>query len=516
MKNKVQLITYVDRLSGGGLGDLKRMLEGSLAGLFGGVHLLPFFDPIDGSDAGFDPIDHTSVDTRLGTWNDVRELSGIVNVMADVIVNHMSDASPQFLDYSRLGTDSSFNGLFLTLDRVFPGGATEQDLLTIYRPRPGLPLRYTALANGEHRILWSTFTPQQIDIDVEHATGRRYLESILDRLSTSGVSMVRLDAVGYAIKRAGTSCFMTPETFAFIERFADSARSRGMEVLVEVHSHYSKQIDIADRVDWVYDFALPPLLLHAFTFGTAEPLKHWIEIRPNNSLIVLDTHDGIGIVDIGADATDRDGRPGLVPPGELDQLVESIHANSRGESRQATGSAASNLDLYQVNCTYYDALARDDLAYLLARAVQLFLPGIPQIYYVGLLAGGNDMTLLAESGVGRDINRHRYAPGEAEGELERPVVRELLALIRRRNECRAFMGCFRSDACAGESLSLRWSHGNDEAHLAVNFQTLDYELSFSLDGVVQVVRFDLAPPESARRRIALAAAAMGDSAIEAH
>lgn len=499
MKNKVQLITYVDRLSGGDLADLKRLLEGPLGGVFGGVHLLPFFDPIDGADAGFDPIDHTSVDARLGTWDDVREISGLMSVMADVIVNHMSDASPQFLDYSRLGRESSFNGLFLTLDRVFPAGASERDLLDIYRPRPGLPLRYTTLANGEHRILWSTFTPQQIDIDVEHPTGRQYLESILERLSASGVNMVRLDAVGYAIKRAGTSCFMTPETFEFIERFAASARARGMEVLVEVHSHYSKQIEIADRVDWVYDFALPPLLLHAFTFGTAEPLKQWIEIRPNNSLTVLDTHDGIGIVDIGADATDRERRPGLVAPEELDRLVESIHANSRGESRQATGAAASNLDLYQVNCTYYDALARDDLAYLLARAVQLFLPGIPQIYYVGLLAGGNDMALLAQSGVGRDINRHRYAAGEAEAELARPVVRELLGLIRKRNECPAFTGCFRSEPCPGDSLALRWTHGNDEARLAVNFRTLDYALSFSVDGVRQAVRFDLPQGNPSRR-----------------
>jgi sucrose phosphorylase len=372
-----------------------------------------------------------------------------------------------------------------------------------------LPLRYTTLANGEHRILWSTFTPQQVDIDVEHPTGQRYLESILERLSTSGVNMVRLDAVGYAIKRAGTNCFMTPETFEFIERFAQSARARGMEVLVEVHSHYSKQIEIADRVDWVYDFALPPLLLHAFAFGTAEPLRQWIEIRPNNSLTVLDTHDGIGMVDIGADATDREGRPGLVPPDELDRLVERIHANSRGESRQATGAAASNLDLYQVNCTYYDALARDDLAYLLARAVQLFLPGIPQIYYVGLLAGGNDMALLAGSGVGRDINRHRYAPGEAEGELARPVVRELLALIRKRNECPAFTGCFRSEPCAGDSLALQWTHGNDEARLSVDFRTLDYELAFSIDGVMQAVRFDLAQETPA-------SVPSGDRVIEAH
>jgi len=492
MQNKVQLITYVDRLSGGGFKQLRALLDGPLAGVFGGVHLLPFFDPIDGADAGFDPIDHTCVDARLGTWDDVAALSRRMDVMADVIVNHISSESPQFLDYSRRGADSPWNGLFLTLARVFPDGAREQDLLRVYRPRPGLPFRHTVLENGERRILWSTFTPSQIDIDVMHPTGRDYLDGILHRLAGSGVRMVRLDAVGYAIKKAGDTCFMMPETFAFIDEFSARARALGMQVLVEVHSHYAKQIEIAERVDWVYDFALPPLLLHAFAFRTATAIGHWIEIRPNNALTVLDTHDGIGIIDIGADATDREGRPGLVPPEQLDQLVERIHDASNGQSRLATGAAASNLDLYQVNCTFHAALGHDDLAYLLARAVQFFLPGIPQVYYVGLLAGANDMALLQATGVGRDINRHRYDPAEVAVQMRRPVVRELLRLIRLRNETSAFNGYFKSLPAADTRLVLEWRNGADVARLEVDFQSLDYRLEVATAGTTQAFEFDLA------------------------
>ena len=109
--------------------------------------------------------------------------------------------------------------------------------------------------------------------------------------------------------------------------------------------------------------------------------------------------------------------PGLVRPMQIDALVEHIHAASGGQSRAATGAAASNLDLYQVNCTFFDAMARDERRYLLARAVQFFLPGIPQVYYVGLLAGHNDMELLDRTGVGRDINRHHYGRAEIEAEL---------------------------------------------------------------------------------------------------
>jgi len=468
MKNQVQLITYVDRLSGGGLRDLQALLSCPLHGVFGGVHLLPFFYPIDGADAGFDPVDHTQVDPRLGDWSDIRSLTETMDVMADVIVNHMSADSPQFKDFSARGAASPYNGLFLTLDRVFPGGASEADLLKVYRPRPGLPLTYAVLANGEKRILWTTFTPKQVDIDVTHVEGKAYLTNILRALAGSGIRMVRLDAVGYAIKKPGDSCFMMPETFAFIDQFAAEARAMGIEVLVEIHAYYRRQLEIAARVDWVYDFALPPLVLHALMTGRGDALRAWIDVRPTNALTVLDTHDGIGIIDIGADPADRAGSPGLVPPAELDQLVEWIHANSGGQSRQATGAAASNLDLYQVNCTFYDALGRDDEAYLAARALQFFLPGVPQVYYVGLLAGANDMSLLERSQVGRDINRHHYTPDEVATDLQRPVVQRLIDLIRLRNRHPAFQGRFELLPGAAHDLNLRWSEGEHWAELRID------------------------------------------------
>ena len=468
MKNQVQLIAYVDRLSGGTLSDLQSLLSGPLAGVFGAVHLLPFFFPVDGADAGFDPIDHTQVDPQLGNWADVKALTEHIEVMGDVIVNHISSQSPQFLDYSQHGDASPHAGLFLSVDRVFPQGATAQDLRAVYRPRPGLPLTTVTLANGEKKLLWTTFTPQQLDIDVRHPQGRAYLDGILHTFADNGIHLVRLDAVGYAIKKAGTSCFMLPETFDFIAEFAAAAKALGIEVLVEIHAYYRRQIEVAKQVDWVYDFALPPLLLHALFFETALPLKEWIAVRPNNALTVLDTHDGIGIIDIGADASDRPGHPGLVPPAELDQLVERIHANSGGQSRQATGAAASNLDLYQVNCTFYDALARNDRAYLIARAIQFFLPGVPQVYYVGLLAGKNDMALLARTGVGRDINRHRYTRAEVDAALARPVVRDLLALIQLRNSHPAFGGSFTLLASDAQTLSMQWTAGTACARLTVN------------------------------------------------
>ena len=122
VKNQVQLIAYVDRLSAGGFRELERLLSGRLAGVFGGAHLLPFFTPIDGADAGFDPSDHTEVDARLGTWDDVKALGDTVELVSDLIVNHASSSSPQFVDWSTSGAASAYAGMFLTYDRVFPDG----------------------------------------------------------------------------------------------------------------------------------------------------------------------------------------------------------------------------------------------------------------------------------------------------------------------------------------------------------------------------------------------------------
>ena len=466
MKNQVQLITYVDRLSGGGFTQLNDLLKGSLDGVFGGAHLLPFFTPIDGADAGFDPIDHTQVDERLGTWEDVRALSHTVELVADLIVNHVSSSSPQLLDYSKKGSDSQYAGMFLTVDKVFPNGVSASDILSIYRPRPTVPFSPLMLLSGEKKLFWTTFNPEQIDMDVRHPQAEAYLDSILHKFQAAGIKMIRLDAVGYAIKKPGTSCFMIPETFVFISELTEKARSLGIEVLVEIHSHYLKQIEIAKKVDWVYDFALPPLVLHALFQADSKPLAKWLSISPRNAVTVLDTHDGIGVIDVGAD--DMDGTPGLLAPEEIDDLVETIHLRSGGQSKKATGAAANNLDLYQVNCTFLDALGGREEEYLIARAIQFFAPGIPQVYYVGLLGGRNDMELLTRTGVGRDINRHYYTDDEIDIALKHPMVQRLVELIRLRNSHPAFNGEFHVKAPTENLIEMYWKQDEHWIKLSVD------------------------------------------------
>ena len=480
MSANVQLIAYADRF-GGNLRGLRSLLDNEFRDLFGGVHILPFFDPIDGADAGFDPVDHTKVDSRLGDWDDVQALASNFSAMADVIVNHVSADSSQFKDVLEHGEASAYWNLFLKKEDVFPvtesGPAQSQDIDRIYRPRPGQPFTEIRLADGSGVDFWTTFSAKQLDINVECEQGRAYLDLILQTFANAGVREIRLDAAGYAIKRRGTSCFMLPETFEFIGSLAAKAAEFGIDTLVEIHSYYQAQIAIASHVGRVYDFALPPLVLHTLYTGDADAIKRWLAISPRNCVTVLDTHDGIGILDVA-----REGeQSGLLADDEDDCLVETIHARTGGTSRAASGYAASNLDVYQVNSTFYDALGRNDTDYLIARAIQFFAPGTPQVYYVGLLAGENDMDLVGQTGVGRDINRHYYTPGEIQEALQRPVVQKLMELIRLRNCLPAFGGEFSIVESPREQLVLRWESADSYAELRVDLSgscaTIDYSTS---------------------------------------
>jgi len=397
-------------------------------------------------------------------------------------VNHVSSQSKQFLDWAERGAESPFDGMFLTYDSVHPDGATEAELTRIFRPRPGLPFSVRRIA-GKPRLVWTTFTPEQIDIDVENPVAWAYLMDVLDRLESVGVNLVRLDAVGYAIKRAGTTSFMIPETFDFIRKLGDECERRGMRVLVEIRSHHQTQIDVASQIDLVYDFALPVLVLHALHQADPQPLRNWLEMRPTNCVTVLDTHDGIGVIDVAPSGD----KPGLLDAQQVDALVERIHFESGGASRKATGSAASNLDLYQVNCTFFDALGGDENAYLLARLIQVLVPGVPQIYYAGLLAAHNDINLLATTGVGRSINRP-YVAERLDSMLGQPIVQKLLHLYRWRTANEAlFGGEFSLLDSEPHELRIRWKQGDQALIASIDLTARSFELVISTVGSTRTV-----------------------------
>ena len=463
------ILVYAERV-GGNLGEIEKLLKGPLAD-FSGIHVLPFFHPYDGDDAGFDPIDHKIVDPRLGTWADFKRISETHELTADLIVNHASYLSPEFLDWQEKGDASEYAGMFLTFDAVFPDGGTEEGITSFYRPRPGFPFTAYNVA-GKRRWVWTTFMPSQVDIDIKHPAGQDYLDRVLKALQSGGVKVVRLDAVGYAVKTPGTDSFMTPETLEFVKEITEKIHSYGMRVLVEVHAHYTQQLDIAPLVDLIYDFQTAPLLLHSFFTGTVDRLDDWFKIRPNNCLNVLDTHDGYGVIDGGPIG----GRPGLITQDEMAFIFKKAEENTGGHSAIAS-VIPQWFDLpHQINATLPNILA-NDTAYVISRIVQFLLPGEPQVYYVGLFNGMDDKELFEKTAQGRDVNRHNYTPGEIQEALKSPVTQAIIAMARVRRTS-AFEGNFAWEVTGPSSLKMGWSGASTE--IEFNFDTTIGSTSFEL------------------------------------
>ena len=477
------ILVYAERV-GGNLAEIEKLLAKELAD-FDGIHVLPFFHPYDGDDAGFDPIDHTIVDPRLGSWADFKRISQTHELTADLIVNHASNLSPEFLDWQEKGENSQYNGMFLTFDTVFPNGGSEADITSFYRPRPGFPFTAYEVA-GKRRLVWTTFMPSQVDIDIEHEQGKAYLRRILEALKSGGVKVVRLDAVGYAVKTPGTDSFMTPQTLEFVKEITELIHSYDMRVLVEVHAHYTQQLDIAPLVDLIYDFQTAPLLLHSFFTGTVDRLDKWFSIRPNNCLNVLDTHDGYGVIDGGPIG----GRPGLITQEEMAHIFKVAEKNTGGHSAVASVIPQWFSLPHQINATLPNIVA-NDTAYVIMRAVQFFLPGEPQVYYVGLLNGMDDVALFEKTGQGRDVNRHNYTPSEIQEALKQPVTQAIIALARVRKHP-AFQGEFSWQVLGQDSMELSWVNGAEKLSLRFSLGNPSFTITArdkSYSGVAELANY---------------------------
>lgn len=475
LQNKVQLITYADSL-GKNLNELHTALEQYFSDIVYGVHILPFYP--SSSDRGFSPLTHVEVDPAFGTWEDIKRIGEKYDVMCDFIVNHRSSQSEWFQDFLEKGDNSEYKECFITEEKF--GDVSEETLKKIDMPRPESPFVEFACSDGTIKKVWCTFSKDQIDLDTTSPKVKAYFNEVMEVFAQNGVDIIRLDAAGYAAKEPGTTCFLISPTYSLIEELGASAYKHGMAILPEMHNHYKLQLNLAKRkgVDYVYDFALSMLLMHALLNKETEYLKHWIDIRPEKSITTLDTHDGLPIPDI----------VDLLPEEEREKLAMQIKENGGEAVERASGANAENVDHYQINCTYYSALAENDDAYIAARAIQLFVPGIPQIYYVGLLVGKNDEELLEQTNNGRDINRHAYTLEEIEQECMRPVVQRLFKLIQLRNNHPAFSGRFYTKHTPNTELHLGWHHDDGHnAELHVDFETGRATATYSEEGEMKTI-----------------------------
>lgn len=413
-QSDVMLITYGDSVRAPGeapLGTLREFLAAHAGDVLSAVHLLPHY-PYS-SDDGFAVIDYRAVDPSLGTWSDVEDLSADFEVMMDAVINHISRRSDWFQGY--LLDDPRYRDFFITAD-------PDADYSAVVRPRTLPLLTPVDTAHGREHV-WTTFSDDQIDLNYANPT---LLLEVLDILLTyvaSGARFLRLDAIGFLWKSLGTSCCHLEETHLVIQlmRRVLEAVAPGTLIITETNVPHRENIsyfgDGTNEAHLVYQFPLPPLVLHTFMTGNARHLNDWAgALEPTTPQTTyfnfLASHDGIGL------------RPteGILTPDEVAEMCRRVETQG-GRVSYRTGPDGGQ-SAYELNCNYLDAISLPHdtdqsraAKFLAAQSILLSVVGVPGVYVHSLFGSRNDYAGLEQTGRNRTINREKLDRNKLQAEL---------------------------------------------------------------------------------------------------
>lgn len=439
-ENDIALITYGDSILKSGeipLNTLKSFSNQKLNGLINIIHILPFF-PFS-SDDGFSVIDFEQVNPELGNWNHVDDISKDFKLMADLVINHTSSKSEWFQNFLK-GAGEGLN--------YFIEESPEKDLSQVTRPRSTPLLTKYNTSRGE-KYVWTTFSDDQIDLNFSNPDVLLRFLKILYKYIKHGSKIIRLDAIAFLWKEIGTTCLHLKQTHEVVKLLRDFTEwvSPGTIILTETNVPNKENLSYFgnnDEAHMVYQFSLPPLLLHALNSSNSSYLTEWASSLPKISptctfFNFTSSHDGIGV------------RPleGLLPDSEKNLLYDDIKKSGGliSMKRNTDGSESP----YELNITYFDALKRtrngedglQEKRFVCSQAVMLAMKGLPAFYIHSLLASPNYTAGVKETGRSRTINRQKLNLDTLIQELETDTSRarvfnELCKLIKIRKEHKAF------------------------------------------------------------------------------
>ncbi len=451
----VMLNAYPDSM-GGRLSDMVELLrQEEWDGAVQDLYLLPSLYHSD-LDRGFSVIDY-DLNEELASAEDLQALRALgIGLKLDFVLNHASVQSPQFQDLLEHGEKSRYRDFFLDWNAFWEGCGErteegyilpgEEYLSNMFFRKPGLPLLLVPFPDGSRVPYWNTFYQEevrdgqgrvtgyrgQMDLNIRSPLVREFYRDTLKKLAGYGAGIVRLDAFAYAHKEAGAKNFLNePGTWELLADIRALADRYGFELLPEIHASYEEKVyeKLAQKGYLVYDFFLPGLLIEALEKKSGRHIKRWaqeIAEKKIRTVNMLGSHDGIPLLDL----------QGLLTEEEIGELTELLVSRG-GYVKNLHGQKGM---YYQVNAAYFSALGEDEKKLLLARAIQMFLPGKPQVWYLDLFAGTNDYTAVQAAGEGghKEINRTNLTREQMEERLKLPVVQKQLALLRFRNSCEAF------------------------------------------------------------------------------
>ncbi len=426
----VLLITYGDQVRAAGVPPLRALsefLDAHAADLISGLHLLPFF-PYS-SDDGFSVIDYFAVDPALGSWEDIGRLGSHLDLMFDLVLNHISAQSEWFRRF--LQDDPDYRDFFIAVHG-------NPDLSRVVRPR-ALPLLSKFRTPSGEKQVWTTFSSDQVDLNYHNPDVLLKMIQVLLFYVERGARFLRLDAIAYLWKEIGTSCLHLPQTHSVVQlmRAVLDQVAPGVRLITETNVPHLDNLsyfgDGTNEAQLVYNFALPPLVLHAFHTGSAAALTRWAETLalPSDRVTFLNflaSHDGIGL----------NPARGILSEAEIEGLVRRTleHGGLVSYKRNADGSQSP----YELNVNFFDALsdpnegseplAKQVNRFMTAQAIMLSLLGVPGIYFHSLFGSRGDRAGAESSGIARRINRQKLSRVELEQELADPASLRARVLAR--------------------------------------------------------------------------------------
>ena len=371
---------------------------------FNAIHFLPFYP--SSSDSGFAVKDHYKIEKRIGNWSDIKKISKANHVMADIVINHSSARGlwfKNFLKKKRPGKD-----YFLTVNSKF-------NTSKVVRPRDHKLLKKIDIF-GKSDFLWRTFSADQIDLDFKNPSVLLRFIKIMVHLVSNGVTIFRLDAIAYLWKKNGTNCINLKQTHEIVKLLRLISNLLNVETIIITETNLPEKENLSyfgknDEANWIYNFSLPPLLIHAFLFENSSYLNKWSKKLPNakfqNSYLnFIASHDGIGM------------RPteGILNKKSLNNFLKRLKKNGSKFSYRKVQNKSRKV--YEANITVFDALKKSNTdpngkffleRYISAHAIMISFEGIPAIYFNSLFGKSNDEAKYVITGNNRDVNRYKWS-----------------------------------------------------------------------------------------------------------
>ncbi|WP_261131591.1 alpha-amylase family glycosyl hydrolase [Bacillus sp. Marseille-Q3570] len=484
----VYLITYGDSIYEEGkptLETLHGFLKEKAKGIISDVHLLPMFPYT--SDDGFSVTDYREINPKLGDWSEIEGMSKDFRLMFDFVANHISQSSRWFQGY--LQEDPNYKEYFVPHDPDF-------DASQVVRPRTS-PLFHEYEGKNGTKTAWTTFSKDQVDVNVAHFPVLVDLTDILLMYAHRGGTSIRLDAIGFLWKESGTSCIHLPQTHAIIQMWNLILEyfKPNTQIITETNVPHKENIsyfgDGKNEANMVYQFSLPPLVLHALTTHNGKTLTEWAKTIGKVSdkatyFNFLASHDGIGM------------RPteGILSEDEKQMLVDKVVENGGKVSYKSNPDGTQSV--YELNINYADALVNKDedvseeqqiQKTLAAHSILLSVIGVPAIYYHSLFGSRNDYEGLEASGINRRINREKLEVNQLKDELETSprrsqIFNKMSEMIQVRKKEKAFSPYAEQEVLdlGEEVFALKRTGDGDSVYFVVNLNNEETTLDAGVRG----------------------------------